>query len=87
MNWVESKDQQFPDDAQQFENFNRNGNNEYLGVVWKEQRRRKVLVTIPICLWRYTITGEYYWTECGGDDLIEPIKWALMPLPTQPKGS
>lgn len=80
-NWIESKEQQFPSEKQQLENFKRNGNNEYLGVVQQMQRKKEVLVTVPLSLWVHGKTGEYRWTICGSDEVTVPLRWALMPKP------
>lgn len=83
-NWIESKEQQFPDDKQQLENFKRNGNNEYLGVVKQMQCKKEVLLTVPLALWLNSETGVYYWTICGSDEVTVPVRWALIPKPELP---
>lgn len=84
MQWINSKDQQFPDDVQQKENFERNGNNEYLAVIKQPYRKTVKLRTVPVNLWAShmgKLNLEYKWQITGTDEDVVPIKWALMPEP------
>lgn len=81
--WIDYKAQRFPDDAQQQENFSRNHNSEYLLVIEQLLRGKQVLSTVPANLYFDTSEGDYYWEVIGSDCVAQPIKWALMPKPTE----
>ena len=83
--WILSEDQKFPDGAQQVENYKRNGNNEYLAVIKQKIRNSWKCHTVPVNLWDADGVKhlEPYWTITGTDDEVVPIKWALMPKPTE----
>lgn len=81
--WIDYKAQQFPDDAQQQENFNRNHNSEYLIVIEQLLRGKQVLSTVPANLFYDSSEGSYYWEVIDSDCVVHPIKWALMPKPTE----
>lgn len=81
--WFDSKVQEFPTEAQQQENFERNGSNEYLAVIKHRWRNTHKLRTVPVNLWAadYCKHMTDFWQITGTDEDVVPIKWALMPEP------
>lgn len=82
--WIDYKAQQFPDDVQQLENYSRNGNNEFLAAVSHKVRKTTRHFTVPVNLWTSTnLREDWYWEIVGTDERVIPLKWALMPKPTE----
>lgn len=82
--WIDAKEQPYPTEVEQFENYQRNGNNEFLAVIKQKIRTKWRLHTVPVNLWNEDANHpQPYWTITGTDEEVVPIKWAMMPEPEE----
>src|SRR5574344_433888 len=80
MEWKLYKDQPFPSDEEQLENFKRCVSHDYIGTVKVEWRGKTKVVTAPLTLLFSTSKQSYYWEVTGGEPVV-PIAWCEMPHP------
>lgn len=80
MSWISASEQEFPTEKQYYENYLNTWNNMFLGLVYRENSRKKtkyVAEPIQLCL---KPLGGYFWMDIYGDE-VTPSHWAMMPQP------
>ncbi len=80
MNWISVDEREFPTEKQYYENYLNTWNNVFLGLVCRENSRKKtkyVIEPIQLCL---KPLGGHYWADVHGD-MVEPKQWSMMPEP------
>lgn len=76
--WIKTSDQEYPNNKQQFMNYENTRTNVFLGVVIETHRNKIVENVLPLQLWVDEFSS-HYWTIYGETERVTPIKWCLMP--------